>query len=271
MSDWAIQVRIWALFLIVVSIVNIALWLYLALLRQPRSSRRWQMVLSAGFVAGCAFRSFLPRADVQRICLYPGFSSSVLVGRSVATIAELCLMIQGALYLHELASAVGDRAARTLSFFIVPFIAVAEICSWYAVVTTNYIGNTLEESIWTLSASLLARGFLLVRRRSTGDRQIRRLLGGAALLLGGYVLFMVRVDVPMYFFRWRADQAAGRAYLTFADGIHDLATRWVVTHAWSDWHDEVAWMALYFSIAVWMSLYLIRAPSLQPRDRLHGH
>ncbi len=34
------------------------------------------------------------------------------------------------------------------------------------------------------------------------------------------------------------------------------AARWVVTHDFSEWKDEIAWMSLYFSGAVWASLAL---------------
>ena len=47
------------------------------------------LLFCAGYVFGCAFRSFLPRADVQRICLFDTWLSSVFVGRTVATVAEL--------------------------------------------------------------------------------------------------------------------------------------------------------------------------------------
>jgi len=36
----------------------------------------------------------------------------------------------------------------------------------------------------------------------------------------------------------------------------DVSTRWVVTHDLAEWKDEIAWMSLYFSIAVWASLAL---------------
>ena len=35
-----------------------------------------------------------------------------------------------------------------------------------------------------------------------------------------------------------------------------MATRWVVTHDIARWKDEIAWMSLYFSAAVWASLLL---------------
>jgi hypothetical protein len=62
--------------------------------------------------------------------------------------------------------------------------------------------------------------------------------------------------VPMYFVRWRADLAAQREFLGLFAGLHDVATRWVVTHDVVRWDGELAWMSLYFSAAVWTSLLL---------------
>jgi len=39
-------------------------------------------------------------------------------------------------------------------------------------------------------------------------------------------------------------------------GLHDVSTRWAVTHDIAKWRDEIAWMSLYFSVAVWSSLAL---------------
>ena len=40
------------------------------------------------------------------------------------------------------------------------------------------------------------------------------------------------------------------------EGLRDVSTRWVVTHDLAQWKDEIAWMSLYFSAAVWASLAL---------------
>ncbi len=82
---------------------------------------------------------------------------------------------------------------------------------------------------------------------------------------------MCTVDVPMYFVRWQADLASGREFLGLFSGLHDVATRWIVTHEATRWSGEMAWMALYFSAAVWTSLLLAGFGSVQrllPRYRL---
>lgn len=215
---------------------------------------RRQMRLSAGFVFSCAFRSFLPRADVLRICLYDSWISCVFVGRSVATVAELCFMIQMALHLRRLADENDAAAARILSRFIVPVIVLAETCSWYAVLTTNYIGNACEETLWSVAGALLLLGCVALWPRY--DARRRKLLFVPFIAGPCYLAFMASVDIPMYLGRWRADQNARRAYLTFAQGFWDITHRWVFTRQWSDWRTEIPWMTLYFSVAVWISIAL---------------
>lgn len=64
----------------------------------------------------------------------------------------------------------------------------------------------------------------------------------------------------MYWSRWLADEAQGRAYLSLADGAVDAALRRVVSLRWEDWRSEVVWMSLYFSLGVWLSLALVHVP-----------
>jgi hypothetical protein len=67
---------------------------------------------------------------------------------------------------------------------------------------------------------------------------------------------MCSLDVPMYFARWQTQLVDGTQYLGLFAGLHDLATRWVVTHSFARWRNEIPWMSLYFSVAVWTSLLL---------------
>jgi len=253
----------WMWFLVAITLLNVAVWLRAAVslqreraLQGPerRDYRRRQLVLSGLFVAGCAFRSIFPRADVQRICLYDNWLSVVLIGRAVATVAELAFMTQWALLLGESAGAGPRDVARIVSRVLVPIIAVAEICSWYAVLSTNYLGNAIEQSLWTFASALVLVA-LLARER--GARQ--RFVGIAAALIGAYIVFMSMVDVPMYLRRWRADEQSKRPYLSFVEGVRDAGLHRVVTRDWAPWREEVPWMSLYFSTGVWVSLWLIRA------------
>jgi hypothetical protein len=56
-----------------------------------------------------------------------------------------------------------------------------------------------------------------------------------------------------------ADEASGRQYLSILQGVLDVSERRIVSHRWDDWRTEIAWMSLYFSVAVWISISLIHA------------
>ena len=259
---WSNPVAVWWGFLVGAGGVNVALLLWLrARFRKAAIGRRpgilavdLLLLLSAAYVFGCAFRSLLPRADVQRICLFDTWLSSVFAGRSVATAAELCFALQWAIVLRCLAAAANSDTARNISKAIVPLIAVAECCSWYAVVTTDYLGNVLENSLWTAAFALIA--VALLRCLASFRGAARSLIAAAAIGAAAYVVFMCTVDVPMYFARWQADAASAKEFFGLLAGMHDAATRWVVSHDIADWRDEIAWMSLYFSVAVWASLAL---------------
>jgi hypothetical protein len=267
----------WWTALCAVSIVNFCGWRLsaVALTRRRHTVepavyrlQQWQLLLSAVYVLGCGFRSIFPRADVQRIGLYDSWLSSVLVGRSVATVAELCFVVQWALLLNVLARDARSRFAVVVSWLLVPLIVVAELCSWYGVLTTSYIGNAIEESIWALSVSLLIVSCLALWPRCQGA--CRRFLAVTLVLAGGYVAFMCLVDVPMYVSRWLADEANGRAYLSLGQGLQDVWSRWSVTFAWEAWRTEIPWMSLYFSVAVWCSIALAHAHSFAPKLKLES-
>lgn len=261
------EVFLWWTLLVGVSCINLFAWSRTARsLRQRQgilpepvyASRKLQLIFSAGYVLGCAYRSALPVFDVQRICLVDSWFSSVIVGRTVATIAELCFVAQWALLQREIAHVTGSKAGRLIAMAVVPLIAVAETCSWYSVLSTSNFGHVIEESLWGITAALLVANLLINQERLSPS--VRPFLRTVCLIGVGYVLFMFAVDVPMYWARWVSDEAVGRHYLSLSQGVADASGRWIVSHDWGIWKTEVAWMTLYFSVAVWLSIAMVHAP-----------
>ena len=268
---WSNPLAWWWGVLTVVSGANIAVWLllYRQLHEQPTGSLgstsgiKLMLFLSAAYVFGCAFRSFLPRADVQRICLFDTWLSSVAVGRSVATVAETCFAVQWAITLHQLGTMTGSDTSLNAAWAIVPLILVAQCFSWYAVLTTNYLGHAVENSIW--AATFFVVGVGLCRLVPEFDGPVRVVLAVAIIGIAGYLAFLMIIDVPMYLSRWRAKLADGSRLLRPIEGLRDVSTRWVVTHDLAEWKGEIAWTSLYFSAAVWASLALCVLFSLEDR------
>jgi hypothetical protein len=263
----SISVMSWWFFLRAVAALNIIAWSVAAVTlnrgqraetsNESRAVRRQQLLLSGAYVLGCAYRCALPVYDIPRIVLVDSWLSSVVVGRSVATVAELCFAGQWALMLRQSARATGSPLAKVVSRLLVPLIVIAELSSWFAVLTTANLAHVAENSIWGLSAALVVVSIWASGLRSPTTRRPALLawcLTGAA-----YVAFIFSFDVPMYWSRWLADEATGRHLLSIVQGVRDAADRRIVSFRWEDWKNEVAWMSMYFSVGVWMSISLIRA------------
>ncbi len=225
-------------------------------------------VLWAAYVFGCACRSGLPRADVQRIVLFNTWLSSVMVGRTVATVAEVCFAAQWVIIMGQLGGMTGAETTSNAALLILPLIVVAECFSWYAVLTKNFLFNAIENSLWAVAFFIIAIGLCRLLPEFNGP--VRAALVISIVGIAGYLAFLVTIDVPMYLNRWRAGLAEGSRLLGLLEGLHDVSTRWVVTHDFEHWKEEIAWMSLYFSAAVWASLALCVVYSLDdhlPRYR----
>ena len=268
----SVSVTSWWAILCAVAVLNVLAWSVSARMSFQRRSlasadvyalRRLQVVLSAVYVFGCAYRTAFPVYDIPRICLFDSWLSSVIVGRSVATVAELCFVVQWAVVLREASRATGSLLGRAVALIVVPLIAIAEICSWYSVLTTSNLGHVAEESLWGICAAMMVASMVVVSAACTG--RLRRMLQVACVVGTAYVTYMFLVEVPMYWSRWIADEASGRQYLSILQGLRDASDRWIVSYHWQDWKNEVVWKTLYFSVAVWFSISLIHAPVPQMR------
>jgi hypothetical protein len=255
----------WHALLCSLAVLNVTLWSFSAIASHGQSpqadgadsARQLMLLLSAGYVFGCAYRCVLPVYDIPRIVIVDSWLSSVVVGRSVATLAELCFAAQCALILHRVALLNHSEFGQAASLAIVPCIALAEVFSWQAVLTTAQRGHAAENALWGLSATLLVISLLVIGPHRLAAMYPPMLAWCVAGVL--YAAFIFLFDVPMYLARWAQDQRAGRRYLSVAQGLTDVCRRRVVSRRWEDWKSEVLWMTLYFSCGVWSSISMVYA------------
>jgi len=263
-----INVESWWYFLSTMATVNMILWVISVVYFHRRKAlnhknvRKWRIIMlycSGIYVAGCAFRSFLPVFDLERLCVVDSVLSNVFLGRTIATVAELCFIILCAILLHEAGRGIDDRFAIKVSLLLIPAIVIAETCSWYAMLSTNYFGSIIEESIWALCGLLVL--ISLIKLTPHVKNRHRNFLSVMMLFAIGFVIFMVSVDVPMYVSRWLADSASHVEYLSLMQGLHNALQSCTVNLSSDIWRAEIPWMTLYFTTAVWVSIALPIAPN----------
>jgi hypothetical protein len=247
----------WWQLICAISVGNIVLW-SLAAWGLPWDSdvyRYKQLALSGLFVAACAFRSFLPRVDLERMCLWDVPLSSIVVGRTVATVAELCLAWQCALLLFKLSAVTGSSIIGAIGVAALPIVFLAELACWFAVITLNHIWHAVEELLWSTMVCLIAAGLVLYWRHTAGITPILVPIG--LIACAGTAVLIWAVDIPLYIARWRRGKRSGLHYLRISEGLKDAFVRRWPTQRRSDWRSEVLWMSLYFSAGVWVSLGMI--------------
>ena len=235
---------------------NILLWAITCLpLAGDNTVRTWHVALSGVYVGVCAFRSWLPRVDLERYCLVDSPLSSMFVGRSAATVAEVCFALQVALGLHQIGLVAGVPWVAMASYAVVPPLVLAQVFCWYSVLTLNHVGHAIEESLWAVTMAMV--GVCSAAAAANLDGTLFWFVAGGAAVAVGFVAFMGLVDIPMYVRRWRHARRERLTYLSLRAGLKDARSRRITTRDWLVWRPEAAWLTGYFSIAVWLSLSFV--------------
>src|SRR5688572_17969369 len=98
-----------------------------------------QLLLSAVYVGVCGFRSLFPRVDLERVCLWDSWLSAIMLGRTVATIAEMCFALQCGLFVQRLSELTDLPVLASAAQAFVPVALVAQMCCWYAVLSLDHL------------------------------------------------------------------------------------------------------------------------------------
>ncbi len=214
------------------------------------------LLLSAGYVFGCAFRSILPRADVQRICLFDTWLSSVLIGRSVATIAELCFAIQWAIVLARARRRIAHSdTAKNIAKLIVPLIVARGMLFLVRGDHDRFSRQCSGKLLWTVTFVLIARraralAVQLPRPGAMADRRARPRArrSTSSSCRPSTCRCMSRAGR-----RELADGTQSSDFLPACTTSPRAGSSPTTSPAGTE---EIPWMSLYFSVAVWTSLLL---------------
>lgn len=217
--------------------------------------RQTQAICAAIYVLVCGFRSFFPRVDLERTVMVDHPLSSIALGRTSATIAEMAFTVQVALFVDQLARQHGFAFGSVIAFSLVPIIALAQTACWGGVLTGNHLWHALEELLWGLKMMLVALVFAWCWPSSSGLYSALLPFGIFACAAGAWVMLVL--DVPMYGRRHRLAVMQNQTFVGVAEGFRDAVVRREPTGSWQVWKHEVGWMTPYFSAGVWLSLALV--------------
>ncbi|MDF1660711.1 MAG: hypothetical protein P1V97_03010, partial [Planctomycetota bacterium] len=126
-----------------VSLFNIGLLVTTVCLAPDTTNGDIHLICAAIYTVVCAFRSFFPRVDLERTVLIDHPLSSIALGRSAATVAEMAFALQCAVFAASL-----SPEFRWIPFVLIPLIAIAQLCCWAGVLTLNHLWHAGEEILW---------------------------------------------------------------------------------------------------------------------------
>ena len=251
----------WWRALCVLAVVNICLWL--AVWKFAELSDFYsavQLGLSGVYVLVCAYRSFLPRVDLERLVVVDSRLSSIFAGRVAATVAEICFGIQLGLLVYQLGANAGLPWVQSAAWAVPIFFIVAQFFCWHSILTLNHITQAVESLLWAAGFSWIAALLAVVAMDTNGAVQAIATAGIVASV--AFVAYVLGVDVPMYIRRFRDGRALGLRYLSIRQGARDAIERRVTSHSWESWKDDALWLTPYFSAGVWISIALVFVPGI---------
>ncbi|GMH88334.1 hypothetical protein TL16_g11128 [Triparma laevis f. inornata] len=235
--------------------------------------------LSLPFIFECGYRSVLPRVDIPRLCFFDCWPNMILFGRLSAFIGEWCWMLQISLVLQKVleelqtinpkSSSCDSVGVAARIAKLIPYMCLlAECFGTTGPVTSNNLWCIFEASTWTTMYILTTFCAYTLRSNLSNLPESNSTVSRFAnvLMIAGfiYIPYMVFINIPLYVQRYQEDTANGVTYLTFEQGLPDIAACHSASQVWEDWKDDAGWMVGYFGPAVWSSIWLMNAPTLVP-------
>jgi hypothetical protein len=243
----------------VIAVFNICAWLavwYFGPGADPYCAI--QITLSGVYVFVCAYRSIFPRVDLERLVVVDSRLSSIFLGRTAATLAEICFGMQLGLLLHLLGAYAGLAWVQNAAWVVTACTVLAQAFCWHSILTLNHITQAVEALLWAAGFSWMAALLAIIAMDTSGLVQWLAIAG----VLGstGFVLYVAAVDIPMYVRRFRQGRDVGRRYLSVPQGVRDAWHRREMSLSWDRWKEDALWLTPYFSLGAWLSMALVFLP-----------
>jgi hypothetical protein len=253
------RVLSWWRALCAMAALNVCLWLAVLNLGSVSSGHgRLQLALSGVYVLVCAYRSVFPRVDLERLVVVDTRLSSIFLGRAAATVAEICFALQLGLLVHQLGVHAGLPWVQLAAWGIPMFMVVAQGFCWHSVLTLNHITQAVESMLWAAGFSWMAALLGVIALDSRGWVAALALFGIVGAM--SFVLYVLCVDVPMYWRRYQYGRAHGQTYMRLDQGARDAWHRRVQSGNWAAWKADALWLTPYFSFGVWVSIAMVCVP-----------
>ena len=278
--------------LVGINVINVALAIFLFIRSRMENgidAKYLKMMRMMGlvFTAVAFYRSIFVSSYLEQLAWFDSTLNSSLLIRSFAIFAELSfagLIAKTLLRMNEEVPGIVDTKNRFVNFlqamgpvFLFVSILIANIFATIATVTKINLLFALEETCWGIGfLSILPMLFISLRKLSAYRntemwsrlRQFRTALILITVFSIGYAIFEWGVNLPLIY--W--PQAIAQLQMpnpepAFRFGVQAVRDAFLIVHETKDlsaWGGMgfVIWHTGYFSICVWIVLFLMTGPRL---------
>jgi len=255
---------LWNIIIGVISIINIiVIFYYFVTNRFNMNIRQLNLTfLIIIYVLVCAVRSIWPRVDGKYLCCYDNLISTPLVGRILATMAEISFGLFIVMVSNDVIRSLNLENEDWLILInsgLVFVITIAQIFCWVGIVTSDPNYNAIEESLWTVFgiSKFIMYTYIFAKISKTNNinaNKIKKIIPIILISTLAYITFMVVRDVPMYI--ENAKNHVG-GYNSLPVGLKKLSKCIEVTHSYKKWKDDIPWLTGYFTLTVWTSMFIL--------------
>ena len=207
--------------------------------------RNYNYYLMAVYVIVNCLRAIYPKRDVESTCLHKSHLSSIMFGRTIATIAEICFI----LLLINYYKSISDNNISSKTNLVLIIIIISEVFSWLGCLTKNQIYNSLEESGWLVSFLIFSKITWDILRVRNDDFNLKFQL----FCYTCFIIFLFFIDIPMYYNRYKNHK---KGYLSINQGLKSIMSCKIVTNNYDTWKDEILWQSGYFVFGSLYSVYI---------------
>ena len=246
-------IKLWRMGLSGVSIVNIIYILYY-LIVYTNHKYYYLIVLSFLYTVSSGIRGIWPRIDSKKICYEKNPLSTPLVGRTLATAGEISYIALITIFLNMLMDKykINKDIYRNILNLCIFLIVMAQLFCWVGVSTGNSIFNVTENSLWTVTASMILYIILNIVSNIKNNK-MKLYLVSAAVGIVGYIIFMIKIDLPMYIKRCSEDKDIKLFNMKSIEDMDDCK----VDKSYDTWINEIPWLTGYFTLGVWSSYIMM--------------
>ena len=221
-----ISTKQWNKTLTNISIFNIIYIIYIFLSKEFNNKKKHLIfILTFIYTIVCAIRAIYPRIDGKCICLKDNFISLPIVGRTLATIAEISVGFIVNIFTNDLLKMINinNKFNYLINFnnlsTILPIIS--QLFCWIGICTKKYYYNAIEETLWGLFGVSKVIIFYYIFKNINND-YIKNIsfFGFISSLL--YVIYMFIIDVPSYMTKYGIQKNNEKIFYNLKDGLFTL-------------------------------------------------